>query len=369
MPVKALRNFDWLFFFTLLALTGLGIAFIWSSTHWVDSRDSMAAQQLRWMGLSVLVLLVVAAVDYTKLAPLAYVGYALALLSLVLVMLIGVERNYARRWIQLPGFMVQPSEPAKIAVILALAYYLRYRRNCRTLSGLIVPLLIVLVPMALILRQPDLGTALVLLPALFAMLYAAGASVRHLGVVVAAGIAAAPMMWFTVMGQAQKGRILGFLWPHSDPYGTGWHVRQSLAAVVSGGLFGKGFSSGSPVLLNRGFASHTDFIFAVIAHEWGFVGSMLVVLLLFMFFSRGLEIAGATREPFGRLVVVGLLATLAFQAVVNVAMTIRLCPITGVTLPFVSYGGSSLLVSYVMAGLILNVGMRRKATVAPDDFS
>ncbi len=172
-------------------------------------------------------------------------------------------------------------------------------------------------------------------------------------------------MWFFVMGKAQRGRVTAFLSPEADLRGAGWHLRQSLAAVSSGGVTGTGFSSGSPVVLNRGFAAHTDFIFAVIANEWGFLGALAVLLLLFLILSRGMEIAGSTREPFGRLVVVGVLTSLGFQALVNIAMTVRLCPITGITLPFVSYGGSSLLICFVMAALVLNVGMHRKAVFAP----
>jgi cell division protein FtsW (lipid II flippase) len=252
---------------------------------------------------------------------------------------------------------------------LALARYLAYRRDYRRVAGLIPPLLLVVLPMGLILVEPDLGTSLVLIPALFVMLYMAGASLKHLSAVAAMGAACAPVMYFFVMGPAQRGRITAFLSPDRDPFGAGWHLRQSLAAVASGGATGEGFSSGAPVLLNRGFAAHTDFIFAVIAHEWGFVGGLAVILLLFLFFSRGLEIAGSTREPFGRLLVVGFLTMLAFQALVNVGMTLRLCPITGITLPFISYGGSSLLVCFVMAALVLNVGMRRKAVIAPEDFA
>ena len=181
----------------------------------------------------------------------------------------------------------------------------------------------------------------------------------------AAGLATAPLLWIFVLKGFQRSRITAFLRPESDPFGVGWHLRQSLAAVASGGVTGTGLSSGSPVLLNRGFQAHTDFIFAVIANECGFLGALAVLLLLFLLVSRGMEIASATREPFGRLVVVGVLTALTFQALVNIAMTVRLCPITGITLPFVSYGGSSLVICFIMAALVLNVGMRRKAVLAP----
>jgi len=366
--VRAIKNFDWLLLATALILTSLGIAFIWSSTHWEPARSGVpAAQQFRWFGVSLLALLACLSFDYSRLTNLAYPIYLIVEVGLALVLVpgVGVEHQNARRWIEFGGFSLQPSELMKVAVVLALARRLMYRKLERGADELAVPLLIGLVPMGLILVEPDLGTALVLLPTMFAMLYAAGARPRHLLALVAMGIAAAPVMWFFVMGKAQRGRITAFVSPEADLRGAGWHLRQSLAAVSSGGVTGTGFSSGSPVVLNRGFAAHTDFIFAVIANEWGFLGALAVLLLLFLFLSRGMEIASSTREPFGRLVVVGLLTSLGFQALVNIAMTVRLCPITGITLPFVSYGGSSLLICFVMAALILNVGMHRKAVFAP----
>lgn len=355
------RNFDWVLFIVVLAMVGLGVLFIWSCTHWVPVRAGMAAQQLRWFAVGMLAMLVVLAVDYTLLEWFAWPAYFASLAGLAMVMVIGVTVNNARRWIQLPGFMVQPSEIAKVAVILVLARYLMNRRDLRQWHNIIIPMLIVGIPMGMILVQPDLGTSLTLVPIFFGMMLAAGAPSRKLLALVGVGALAAPLLWFFVMGDAQKGRILSFLWPEADPSGMGWHVRQSLLAISAGGATGVGYSSGSPVLLTRGFAGYTDFIFAVIAHEWGFMGAMLVLLLLFLLFSRGFAIASSTREPFGRLVAVGILSLMAFQALVNLCMTVRLCPVTGITLPFISYGGSSLVISFAMIALVLNIGMRRRS--------
>ena len=363
---RAIRRVDKLFLSAVVLLTLIGIAFIWSTTHYITFRTHLAQTQVKWLCMSLVVFVIVLAVDYKHLRTLAYPIYILTLAALAYVLLFGEVRQHARRWITLFGYNLQPSEFAKIAVVLALARYLQYRRDHRKLTGLILPFLMVLVPMGLIVREPDLGTTLVFLPALFVMLYVAGASVKHLGAVVAAGVVCAPLMWRYAMSPRQQGRILGFIDPLARASREGWHVRQSLAAIVSGGWTGEGFASGSPVLLNRGFAAHTDFIFSVIAHECGFLGALVVLLLLFLLFSRGVEIAGATREPFGRYACAGLLTILAFQTLVNIGMTIRLCPITGLTLPFVSYGGSSLLSCFVMAAIILNVGMRRKAVMVPE---
>lgn len=368
--MRALKDFDWVLLFTILFLSALGTAFIWSTTHWTPVRDAYAGQQLRWIAISMLVLIVVAAVDYTRWAELSYPAYALVILTLALVPVVGLSTNNARRWILVPGVGIQfqPSELAKIVVVMALARMLRYQKSFDSFWSLLPPLLLAGIPMGMILVQPDLGTTLVFIPAVFAMLYVAGARWRHLGLLVAAGAAAAPVVWFFAMGVKQRGRITSFLNPEADPFGAGWHLRQSMAAVASGGTTGEGFSSGAPVLLTRGFAGHTDFIFATITHEWGFVGGMLILMLVFLFFSRGFEIARTSREPYGRLLVTGFMAMLAFQVVVNIGMTLRLCPITGVTLPFVSYGGTSLLVCFIMAALTLNVGMRRKPVLAPGSY-
>jgi len=369
-----LRECDWILLATALGLSAIGVAFVWSATYeYVPTGKSYArgwAQvQARWLVVAMVTLLITWFFDYLWFRRQAYLFYAVCLLLLGWVMAFGVRRGGATRWISVGNYLLQPAELMKVAVILALARYLAFQRHVRQLGGLVWPFVLVLLPMVMIVRQPDLGTALVFLPVMFAMLYAAGAQSKHLALALGAGAAAAPLMWFIVMSDFQKARILSFLFPDADRYGAGFHGLQSLIAIGSGGLTGKGFAQGSQHLLDLLPAAHTDFIFAVIAEEWGFLGSLFVLALYFIMFWRTLRIAARTREPFGRLVVVGALAIFAFQTCVNIGMTMRLCPITGITLPFVSYGGSSLLSSYVLLGLIINIGMRRKAVVAPDDFA
>ena len=241
--MRAIKNFDWLLLAAVLVLTSLGIAFIWSSTHWAPARSGdPAAQQFRWFGVSLLALLACLSFDYSRLAVLAYPIYLLVAVGLALVLApgIGVEHQNARRWIEYGGLSIQPSELMKVAAVLALARCLMYRKLDRGAGALVAPLLIGLVPMGLILVEPDLGTALVLMPTLVAMLYAAGARPRHLLALAAVGIAAAPVMWFFVMGKAQRGRITAFLSPLADPRGAGLHLRQSLAAVSPAARPGRG---------------------------------------------------------------------------------------------------------------------------------
>ena len=367
------RRFDWILLVAALVLVVIGVAFIWSATFRVrpdgtSYDEHYARKQVKWLGVAAAALAAVVCVDYMRFAKWAYVLYGLGAGGLVYVVFRGIVVSGSRRWLEVMGYRAQPSEFMKLCVILALARYLMYRKNYRTLRGLIAPFLLVLGPIGLIIVQPDLGTSLLLLPVLFVMLYVAGARPKHLGAAMGAGLACLPVMWFVMMGGYQKARILAFVNPSADPQGSGWHVTQSLAAIVAGGLRGKGFAHGAQNMYNLVPARHTDFIFSVIAEEWGLIGALAVLALFLVIFLRGIEIAARTREPFGRLIVIGALTSLAFQAVVNVGMTMRLCPITGLTLPFVSYGGSSLVVSFVMLGLILNVGMRRKAVIAPEDF-
>lgn len=368
VTTRDLKHFDWLLFGTALLLSLIGIALLWGIVRWEPRWHRLPKRQVQWLALSLVALVIALALDPAQWCRLSYLLYALTLLALILLPFFGHTENNATRWFRVGPVSVQPSEFAKIAFVLALARYLMYRRNQRTLRGLIPPVLIAIVPMVIILRQPDLGTALLFLPTLFVMLFVAGASVKHLVSLAVAGVACTPLLWLK-MGVAQKGRILGFLFPENDPFGAGWHVTRSVAATVSGGLTGNGFSSGSPILRHRGFKAFNDFIFAALSHELGFVGCLCVLALFFVFFTRGAEIAERTRSPFGRLVVTGILTMLAVQAFINIGMTIRLCPITGMTLPFMSQGGSSLVVCFVMLALILNVGMRRTPTVAPEDFA
>ena len=374
------RRFDWILFVAALTLVGIGVAFIHSATYshaayydYTGGRlpvwRTKAFKQFVWAALGLVTCVSFALVDYSVWRRWAYALYAAGLVSLVLLVFVGVTRGGSRRWFKLPGgYLLQPSEMMKIFYILALACYLMYRSNYRTLVGLVPPFLLALTPMLLIIRQPDLGTSLVFLPVLFGMLYVAGAKPKHLGAIIAAGMASAPLLWVFVMSARQRGRVVAFIDPSKDPTGSGYHIIESLVAIGTGGFGGHGFCRGPQSLLNKVPELETDFVFTVIAEEWGFLGGLCVILLYVIVFWRMFEIAGRTREPFGRLVVAGSAALLAFQALVNLGMTMRLCPITGLTLPFVSYGGSSLLTNFCLLGIVIGIGMRMKHVAAPEDL-
>ena len=375
--LESLRRFDWALLACAVGLTVLGIAFIHSATFGraegnipSGSRHVLSARawgQTQWALIALVAFVAVAAVDYTVWMRWSYLFYGAGIVALVLLIGYGVTLGGSRRWFRIGPRLVQPSEFMKVAFVLSLARYLMFGKNRQILQGLLVPFLLALVPMLFVLKQPDLGTSLLFLPVLFAMLYVAGARPRHLWTMIGLGASCAPLLWCFYMTAPQKARITAFISPEADPRGAGYQLIESLIAIGTGGLAGKGYMQGSQNLLKKVPALHTDFILTAICEEWGFLGGALVVALYLVMFYRMFSIAARTREPFGRLVVVGGASLLAFQTVVNIGMTMRLCPITGLTLPFVSYGGSSLLTCFILLGLIAGIGVRPKVVMVPDD--
>ncbi|MFH1748127.1 MAG: FtsW/RodA/SpoVE family cell cycle protein [Planctomycetota bacterium] len=317
--------------------------------------------------------------NYQRLGRYAYWAYALTILLLVLLIidhyfnlpLIPV-RNNARRWISLGPLSLQPSEFMKPILIMTLARYLRYRDSYRHWSGLLLPFLLTLLPMGLILRQPDLGTTLMLLPVLFIMLFVAGARLRHLLIIVLLGCASLPLFYFYGMKDYQQQRIQ-ILFKQNVPdehwhMGPGYQLRQSKVALGSGGVFGEGWGQGVFVELPLLPEEQNDFIFAIIGHQWGLIGCGLVILAYGVIIFLGLEVATVTNDPFGRLLAIGIIVMIVAQALLNISMTVGLAPITGMTLPFVSAGGSSLWANFLALGLLVNVAQRRPMLIANPPF-
>jgi rod shape determining protein RodA len=303
------------------------------------------------------------------------------------------EINGAHRWINLVVagrqiLSLQPSEICKLSYILALAWYLRYRSNYRNFSALIGPFILTLLPMVMILLEPDLGTVMLMMPILFTMLFVAGAKVKHLFMIAFCAVLVSPLLWFK-MNPYQQRRISCVLLQNSwiqqkaeqNPrlgkilVGSkfnlqqwkndwGYHLIRSKFAIASGGVKGNGFRKGPFVKYDFLPYRYNDFIFAAIAHQWGFVGCLGLLMLYVIIIVCGLEIAANNTDPFGRLLAIGIIAVLAVEVLVNVSMTVGLMPITGLTLPLVSYGGSSLLVSMMSIGLLNNVGRCRPFSVA-----
>ncbi len=373
---RVARRTDWTLVLAACALVAVGITFIWSAsrkpevTGWFPL-TGLARKQLLWAVIGLASMAVALTVPYRLFARYSYALYALALAALLYVLLFGTVRNYARRWIALGPMTLQPSEFAKVAFLLALAKYLLYKESYRRWWGLLPPLAMVVVPMVLIVKEPDLGSALVLLPMLLALLYVAGARKKHMAFYLVLPLLVLAVLWLLGVSPLhgyQQQRLLAFLNPEKYARGTGYPLLQSLIAVGSGGLWGKGLGQGTQVQLAFLPTRRTDFIFACIAEEWGFFGAALVLGLHLYLLLGGAAIALRTREPFGRLVAVGVMTLFASQVLINTGMTVRLAPITGLVLPFVSYGGSSLMANFIALGLLLNVGARPEAVLAREDF-
>ncbi len=385
----------WIIVVSMAALTMVGVACIYvTNTHYSSAPDgpANAAKQCVAGIIGLAAAWYVLKVGFRRIAGQAYVLFLIALvglLPLVAARLLHTdfgglipERNGARRWIQLPGSPIQPSEFMKLAYILALAWYLRYRKNYRRFAGLIVPFTVSMVPLGMILIQPDLGTALLIIPVLFAMVYIAGARLRHLLILMLIGAAMVPLAWPHMKGyqrlrvtsvllqsQSMREAVLsdqekwGFLATKREAAtwasDSGHQLVQSLRAVATGGFLGQGWGRG--VYVNRSWLPdrHNDFIFAIIAHQFGLVGCLFVLLCYGVFVAAGTYIASAASDPGARLLAVGIVALIAAQVMINVGMTVGLMPITGMTLPFISKGGSSLLANIVAAALLISVARER----------
>jgi rod shape-determining protein RodA len=359
-----LARIDWPLLGGVLLLVGLGLPYLHSASPAAFQR------QVLWIALGLAAMAVAFRIDYRTLLRYAYEIYGLAFLLLVVVLAMPPVHG-ARSWLRVPGvpFSLQPVELFKLALVLALARHLMHRETQATWRGLIIPFCLTLAPMALILRQPDLGSALLIPPVLFAVLFASGARVAHLGAVLAGGLLSAVPMWFLALKDYQRRRIHAFLDPERYETREAYQLIRSLIAIGTGGVWGEGLGRGTLNSLNLLPESHNDFIFGVIAEEGGFVRAGLLALVYLLVVLLGFRIAYRTREPGGRLIAVGCSTVLGAQALINMGVVTAMLPTTGIPLPFVSYGGSSLLVSFALVGLLLNVGATRPLVTAPDTFT
>ncbi|MGI6114480.1 MAG: rod shape-determining protein RodA [Mahellales bacterium] len=362
---KLVRNLDFLVIIIITLIVIYSLIMISSATYDGEGSriSSLVKQQIFWFiaGLGVMSLTLV--FDYHILGKMSKFIYIIIVMSLVAVELYGDSRGGAQRWIEIGGFTLQPSEFAKLGIIITLAWLLSKREDkLNSFISLIPALLHVGIPMALVLIQPDLGTSLVFVVILMSMLFMAGVKFKVLISLIGAGVAAIPPMWFFVLGDYQRNRILTLFNPYSDPLGTGYNVIQSIIAVGSGQLTGRGLYGGSQSQLNFVPEQHTDFIFTVVGEELGFIGSIVLLFLYLVLILRLLGIARKAKDLFGSLVVTGIVSVLMFQIFENIGMTMGIMPVTGIPLPFMSYGGSSLLMNMISVGIALNIGMRRQKT-------
>jgi rod shape determining protein RodA len=355
-----LGRFDKLLFFAPITIFLIGVLSIYSSSFKAQQPldDTFAARQFLWMGIGALTVFLVVRWDYFKWVDFAWPLYFLSIFFLVAV-LFTPARLGARRWIEIGGFNFQPSELAKLAVILVLSrFFSTHRSEFIPKTLLMVPFAVVALPILLILKEPDLGTALILVPIFFAMLYLWGFDPRKLLLLVAAAVLLSPV-FFMFLKEYQRTRLLVFINPNLDPLGAGYTIIQSKIAVGSGGLFGKGFMGGTQNQLNFLPERHTDFIFGVIGEEGGFVASILVVTLFWLIVRRGYQICGQTPDRLGSQLACGITTMVGIQAIINLGMTMGLLPVVGVPLPLISYGGTSVVMTMFAIGLLINIKIHR----------
>lgn len=364
--VRTLRDqFDWTLFVTVAAIAVLGVINLYSATSALGVQGDLYIQQIYWLTLGSCAAVLVVAVDYRHYERHGWVAYGVGIVLLVLVFLLGRSVRGAVRWIPIGGFSLQPSELMKIFLIIALAKYLHNdpKTEGRTLKDLVIPGLILALPMALILKQPDLGTALICAFIFGTIMVLTNLKLRSLMTLVAAFAVSAPLTWAYVLKPYQRERLVAFYdrlaGDQRDILDSGWHTHQSLVAVGSGGLTGKGFMRGTQNQFRFLPDQQSDFPFAVWSEEQGFVGALLLLGLYLLLTIWGLKIASQARDRFGAVVAVGVSALIFWHTLINLAMVMGMAPVVGLTLPLFSYGGSSVLTMMMGVGLLMNVSMRR----------
>lgn len=369
---RLLRDFDWVMLALTLALAGAGAVGVYSATHRAEGGLSpMFLDHLGRLAVGFAALLLATVVDYRLVLNFAWHGYALALAALVAVDVVGMVGMGAQRWLSLGFISIQPSEFFKLAFVLVLArYFGGLRKPSPFQPADIWPIAVAaVVPFLLVLKQPDLGTAMIIAGIFVAILFVAGVELRVFGIAAGAGFSLAALLALlgrlgvfnplALLHEYQLRRIKVLFNPELDPLGAGYHISQSKIAIGSGGLAGKGFLQGTQSGLNFLPQQHTDFIFSVISEEWGFAGSVAVVALMLALVLWAAQTAWQARDFEGSLLATGVATVFAMHCIINVGMTTGILPVVGIPLPLLSYGGSSVLVTFAGIGLVMNVRMRR----------
>jgi rod shape determining protein RodA len=357
-----LREIDWTLIALLVLNSLIGAALIYSASRF--SPGNFFARQIVWMGISLLVLFLTLSIDYKLWMGISPTLYALFVAALVALLVFGRGVSGAKSWIRLAFFGGQPSEPMKIVVLLLVALiFSDFRRLTISADFAALAGAAVLVPMLLVAAQPDMGTAMSFLPIPLAAFFFAGLNRRTVAVILIVAIVVGLFGWNLILKDYQKKRIMTLLNPNEDLRGAGYHVRQSRIAIGSGGLTGKGFLKGTQSQLRFLPARHTDFVFSVLGEEFGFLGVFIVLVSYFLFLARLFLSVPMSRDRAGMYVIFMAACLLTFPFLVNTMMIIGLFPVTGVPIPLLSYGGSSLLTTYLAAGLVVNVKMRRFVNV------
>jgi len=367
---RLLTNIPWGTVSLVIGIALFGLAAVYSATYSPAGLSSLFKKQMLWVSIGIIVMFLALIPDYHTVGRYAFVLYAVSIVLLLLVMLIGRTGMGAQRWLQIGPFAFQPSELAKLSLTLALARFFAEdpRQGGYELKDLAIPGIMILVPLLLVMKQPDLGTALMLLFTSSLIIMLAGIRFKSVLVIITAAAVVAAAVFlvppvrhkiWTKLKPYQQKRIMSFIDPSSDPLGSGYHATQSKIAVGSGQVTGKGFRQGTQSQMAFLPERHTDFIFAVISEEFGFIGSSLLVVLYVLLLLIGVDAAKSAKDRLGVLMAGGLVSMLSLYVFINVGMAVGILPVVGVPLPLVSYGGTSIITTFLALGLLLNIRSRR----------
>lgn len=345
-----------------LILIMLGLLNLYSVTTPRGIEHQYYYNQILWTLIGILVSIPILLVDYKKYEVVAYVFYCICIALLIMVFLVGKVAMGAKRWLDLGIFKVQPAEITKIAIIFIIAKFYSERKevyNSWSIRRLILPLIYIAIPFILVLKQPDLGTATIIFFIGVLIILFNRIKISNFILLLFTGIGASLIAWYKFLKPYQKRRILAFINPESDVLGSAYHSIQSIIAVGSGQLFGKGYMKSTQSQFSFLPEQHTDFIFSIFAEEWGFIGSVIMILICMAFLYQILRISYQTLDIFGKNVAFGIFAYFFLHFSINISMLVGLIPVVGVTFPFLSYGGSSLVSSMFLVGLVINIGLKR----------
>ncbi len=354
----SLLDYNLLFPFVLLVI--VSIVNLYSATKGMHGISDLFYRQLIWFGAGTFVMFFFAFLDYRMLKKLSFVLYIITVLLIVVTIIKGRSAMGAQRWLSLGIFSFQPSEIAKFSVLLILANYFEenWLERGFTLKPLIIPMVYILIPFVLIIKQPDLGTAIIILLIGASVILFARVKLKTFLLFFIAFIVIMPLGWHFMKGY-QRARLVAFVDPYKDPLGSGYHLLQSRIAVGSGKLFGVGYLKGTQSHLSFLPESHTDFIFSVLAEEWGFAGSIVVIALFTIILIEGFNISRYAKDRFGVMLAFGITLSIFLQFFINIGMSTGILPVVGITLPFMSYGGTSVLIFMMEIGILLSINLRK----------
>jgi rod shape determining protein RodA len=362
---RLIQNFDWVTFATVIVISLIGIMTVFSATRQPGqaAQSPLFLKQAMWLLVGLVGLIAFMSFDYIWLSRISIPVYITGLVFLLIVLIAGKTGMGAQRWISLGPIAFQPSEFFKLIFIIMLSQYLSLLRGGIGMLQLLRTFFIIaFIPFILLVKQPDLGTAIVVFIIFFSMLLAKGLQRKALALVVILGLVSLPflgnIMW-TGLKDYQKNRLIAFVDPEADPSGIGYHINQSKIAVGSGEVLGKGFLKGTQGPFRFLPERHTDFIFAVFAEEWGFAGSVVLLMLYLLLIMRGLDTVRKAKDEFGMMLAAGITIMFSVYFLVNIGMTLGIMPVVGIPLPFMSYGGTALLSNFISAGVLINVRTRR----------